>query len=296
VFEKNGFLEVGGFALGALLIRIGALVGTTSVLLVLILGGVRVFFNMSRDGLLPGWLARISKRGSPATGTLFYGGFTAVFAALLTLGNAVNLVNIGTLFAFFMVIVAVWVFRWSRPDVERPFRMPMWSLMNNRDGKPILPMLVILGLLGTAALVSQLDDFTLWASLTWTGIGLIFYALYSVRNSNEASHRHGGRGPEGGSGGRPASLTTGVTLDEDRVPNPPTHAKHKAAAPHSPGGAFRHLGYTLYRRDIATKAGGSRPLYFFAKATPKSGSPAPKPDGYNVGVNDRTGLPYLTKG
>jgi basic amino acid/polyamine antiporter, APA family len=269
-------------------------VGTTSVLLVLILGGVRVFFNMSRDGLLPGWLARISKRGSPATGTLFYGGFTAVFAALLTLGNAVNLVNIGTLFAFFMVIVAVWVFRWSRPDVERPFRMPLWNLAKNRDGKPILPVLVILGLLGTAALVSQLDPFTLWASLTWTGIGLIFYAIYSVRNSNEAHHRHGGSGPEGGTGGRPAAMTTGVTIDEDLAPNPPK------APPAAPGSfrerAFQHGGYTLYRRDIETKAGGSRPLYFFAKGTPKSGVPAAKPDGYNVGVNDRTGLPFLTKG
>jgi hypothetical protein len=187
-----------------------------------------------------------------------------------------------------MVIVAVWVFRWSRPDVERPFRMPVWSLANNRDGKPILPMLIILGLLGTAALVSQLDSFTLWASLTWTGIGLLFYAFYSVRNSNEAHHRHGGSGPEGGSGGRPASLTTGVTIDEDLAPNPPS----KAAS----GGGFRHLGYSLYRRDIPTKDGGSRPLYFFAKGTPKSGVPSEKPSGYNVGVNDRTGLPYLTKG
>ncbi|HJQ93398.1 MAG TPA: amino acid permease, partial [Candidatus Thermoplasmatota archaeon] len=221
LFEQNGFLEVGGFALGALLIRIGAIVGTTSVLIVLILGGVRVFFNMSRDGLLPGWLARISKRGSPATGTLFYGGFTAVFAALLTLGNAVNLVNIGTLFAFFMVILAVWVFRWSRPDVERPFRMPVWSVWTNRAGKPVLPILTILGLLGTGALIVSLDEFTLWASLTWTGLGLLFYALYSIRNSNEADHRHGGSGPEGGSGGRPAALTTGVTIDEDQAPNPP---------------------------------------------------------------------------
>jgi APA family basic amino acid/polyamine antiporter len=293
VFEQNGFLQVGGFALGALLIRVGAIVGTTSVLIVLILGGVRVFFNMSRDGLLPKWLSRISKRGAPAAGTLFYGGFTAVFAALLTLGNAVNLVNIGTLFAFGMVIVAVWVFRWSRPDVERPFRMPMWTIAKNRDGKPILPMMAILGLLGIIALIALLDEFTLWASLTWTGIGMLFYAFYGIRNSNEADHRHGGSGPEGGSGGRPAAMTTGVTIDQDMAPNPPK------APPAAPGNfrerAFQHKGYTLYRRDIETKGGGTRPLYFFAKGTPKSGVPADKPAGYDVGVNDRTGLPYLTK-
>ncbi|HUR26030.1 MAG TPA: amino acid permease [Candidatus Thermoplasmatota archaeon] len=282
VFEQNGFLEFGGVAYGALLVRIGAIIGTTSVLLVLILGGVRVFFNMSRDGLLPKFLGRISKHGTPAVGTLFYGGFTAVFASLLTLGNAVNLVNIGTLFAFFMVILAVWRLRWSRPDVERPFRSPMWSVWNNADGKPILPMMALLGMVGVVFLINGLDTFTKWASLLWTGLGLLVYSLYSIRRSREAHHRH-----TDPAGGEPPALTTGVTSEADLVPDPPTR-----------GGAssFHHLGYTLYRRDIATKAGGSRPLYFFAKGTPKSGVPSAKPDGYNVGVNGRTGLPYLTKG
>ncbi|MFA5943981.1 MAG: amino acid permease [Candidatus Thermoplasmatota archaeon] len=278
VFEQNGFLEVGGFALGALLIRIGALVGTTSVLLVLILGGVRVFFNMSRDGLLPAWLNKVSSRGAPAAGTLFYGGFTVVFAGLLTLGRAIDLVNIGTLFAFLMVVLATWVFRIRRPDVERPFRMPMWSVLT-RNGKPYIPMLPILGIIGIGVLIWKLETFTHVAALTWTGIGLLFYALYSIRNSREAHDRH-----TIPIGGRPSALTTGVTTAHDLAPDPGALAT-----------GFRHLGYTLYRRDIETKSGATRPLYFFAKGTPKSGVPSAKPSGYGVGVNDRTGLPYLRK-
>jgi APA family basic amino acid/polyamine antiporter len=195
VFEQNGFLTgsnvFGGadeFAYGALIIRIGALIGTTSVLLVLILGGVRVFFNMSRDGLLPGWMSRVSARGAPAATTLLYGAFTLCFAALLDLGAAVNLVNIGTLFAFFMVILAVWRFRRSRPDVERPFRMPLWSI-DDRQGRPIVAFLPLLGMLGVAALIVSLDGFTLLASLVWAGIGLVVYGLYGVRHSREAGER-----------------------------------------------------------------------------------------------------------
>lgn len=285
VFEENGFLQFGGVALGALLIRIGAIVGTTSVLIVLILGGVRVFFNMSRDGLLPRGLSRISKRGTPAFGTLFYGGFTAVFAALLTLGDAVNLVNIGTLFAFFMVILAVWVFRVRRPDIERPFRMPMWTLAKTRTGKPVVPLLTILGLLGTAALIASLDRFTLWASLTWTGAGLLVYAAYGIRHSREAHDRHGAP-----TGAETPALTLGVGKSFDLAPNPQDRRKDPDLA-----GAYVHKGYTLYRRTVVNKDGSERSLYFFSRGAPKSGRPSPLPKGYSVGVNERTGLPFLRK-
>ncbi|MES2153667.1 MAG: amino acid permease [bacterium] len=194
VFEQHGALSItlsngSHFSLGALLVRLGAMIGTTSVLLVLILGGVRVFFNMSRDGLLPGWMSKVGPRGNPAKTTWFYGAFTLFFAGLLTLDAAVELVNIGTLFAFFMVVLAVWMFRRRRPDVERPFRMPLWSVMN-RNGKPVLPILTILGLLGIMALIFSLDPFTLVASAAWAGLGLLVYAFYGIRHSKEAHHRH----------------------------------------------------------------------------------------------------------
>jgi APA family basic amino acid/polyamine antiporter len=189
VFEQNRVLMVNGVSLGAILVRVGALIGTTSVLLVLILGGVRVFFNMSRDGLLPGWMHHVSARGAPARTTLFYGAFTMAFAGLLTLGAAVDIVNIGTLFAFAMVILATWVFRLRRPDVERPFRMPLWSVVN-RDGRPLLPLLSLLGILGVIIMVASLDKFTILASVTWAGLGFLVYAFYGVRHSKEAAERH----------------------------------------------------------------------------------------------------------
>lgn len=191
IFEQEGI----GWA--AALIRIGALIGITSVLLVLILGGVRVFFNMSRDGLLPRWMATVHPRfGTPARTTMLYGGLTLSFAGFFTLGRAVELVNIGTLFAFLMVIIAVMVFRRRRPDVPRPFRM---------RGVPVLN---VLGGLAILALIFSLGDFTLVAFVTWTGIGLLLYALYGVRHSVEMRERAGleptkKTGGAGGTGGAP---------------------------------------------------------------------------------------------
>jgi APA family basic amino acid/polyamine antiporter len=132
---------------------------------------------------------RVSSRGAPAATTLFYGAFTMAFAGLLTLGAAVDIVNIGTLFAFAMVILAVWVFRIRRPDIERPFRMPLWSVWT-KDGRPLLPLLSILGIIGIAIMVASLDKFTILASVTWAGLGFIVYAFYGVRNSKEAAERH----------------------------------------------------------------------------------------------------------
>ena len=61
-------------------------------------------------------------------------------------------------------------------------------------------------------------------------------------------------------------------------------------------GPFRHGEYTLYRRDVDVNGGGQRTLYFFARSTPRSGTPSAKPSGYHVGVNERTGLPFLKRG
>jgi len=189
VEEPFGFVfEQAGYGWAAILVRVGALIGTTSVLLVLILGGVRVFFNMSRDGLLPAWMSRVSARGNPSATTMFYGALAILVAGFATLSVATLVVNVGTLFAFFMVILATWVFRVRRPDVERPFRMPMWSLVNV-GGRPLLPVFVLLGLVGTAALIISLGAFTLWAAVTWAGLGLLVYAFYGVRHSREAGER-----------------------------------------------------------------------------------------------------------
>lgn len=69
-----------------------------------------------------------------------------------------------------------------------------------------------------------------------------------------------------------------------------------AAAPAAPAGPFTFQGYTLYSRDVALASGGRRTIWFFSKRSPASGTPSPKPAGYHVGVNERTGLPFLKKG
>ncbi|MHB8633776.1 MAG: APC family permease [Thermoplasmatota archaeon] len=273
--EPFGYVfEHAGMGWAAVLVRVGALIGTTSVLLVLILGGVRVFFNMSRDGLLPPWMSRVSRRGAPAATTVFYGIMTAVFAGLLTLGFAVDLVNIGTLFAFLMVIVAAWVFRIRRPDVERPFRMPMWSVWTV-DGKPYLPLFCVVGIIGTAALIFSLEAITLVAAVAWAGVGLLVYGLYGIGHSREAHSRHvpaDQERPDPFSRGRPAGDLGGAAASSGQV------------------GPYRHAGYTLYRRET-----GGKPVYFFSKAASTSGMPSPLPAGFEVGSNPKSGLPYLKR-
>ncbi|MEK6976341.1 MAG: amino acid permease [Candidatus Thermoplasmatota archaeon] len=278
----------------ASLVRIGALIGTTSVLLVLILGGVRVFFNMSRDGLLPAWMSKVSSRGTPGSTTLLYGGFTMVFAGFLTLGSAVELVNIGTLFAFVMVVLGAWIFRIRRPDVERPFKMPMWSIYT-RNGKPYVPLFVIFGVIGILALIFSLTRFTLVAFVTWAGIGLLVYALYGIRNSKEAHARHGGHElPDPFTGGKPAGDLGGsqrADAEEEATQAVAAKAARPAPAkPHKAGKAFTHNGFTLYARET-----NGRNLYFFARNEPKSGHASALPAGYEVGENSKTGLPFLRK-
>jgi amino acid transporter len=92
-----------------------------------------------------------------------------------------------------MVVLATWLFRLRRPDIERPFRMPLWAI-KDRQGRPIVPFFTILGLLGILALMFSLKAFTLWASVTWAGIGLLVYAFYGVRHSKEAHDRLGAHG------------------------------------------------------------------------------------------------------
>jgi hypothetical protein len=171
--------------------------------------------------------------------------------------------------------------------VERPFRMPLWTIAKTRKGTPVLPMLTILGLLGVGGLIVSLDGFTLLAFLTWAGVGLLFYAFYGIRNSREAHGRHLAVGAQ------PVAMTLGVPQDQDLIHDP---KPRRVPAPRSaPSGAFTHEGYSLYKRTVVNKDGSERSLYFFAKGQPKSGEPSAKPKGYSVGVNERTGLPYLRK-
>jgi len=161
-----------GIPWGAALVSAGAIAGLTSVLIVTLFGQSRIFFAMSRDGLLPRFFARVHPvYRTPATVTIITGGTTAVIAGLLPLGTIVELVNIGTLSAFCIVAITVLALRRTEPDAPRPFRTPL---------VPIVPLLCLLFCLG---LISVLPTVTLLRFIVWLIIGLVLYFLYGFRHS-----------------------------------------------------------------------------------------------------------------
>ncbi|MBW8772959.1 MAG: amino acid permease, partial [Gemmatimonadetes bacterium] len=126
-----------GYALSVarVFIGVGAVVAMSSVLLVFQLGQPRIFFSMARDGLLPRWAAKIHpKYKTPHVTTIITGVVVASFSAFVNIDEAVELTNIGTLFAFVLVAVGVIVLRIREPNRPRPFRVP---------GSPITPLLAI---------------------------------------------------------------------------------------------------------------------------------------------------------
>ena len=180
-FEANGLLWA------ANLIRAGAIIGITSVLMVLLMGGPRVFFALARDGLLPrSWSAVHPKYGTPYRTTIGTGIGVAVVAGFGTLGIAGQLTNIGTAFAFSLVCLAVVVLRYTKPDLARPFRVPL------NIGR--FPILAALGALLCFGLMMSTGRFTILAFFGWMGLGLMAYALYGIRKSKLFGHV--GRGPQ----------------------------------------------------------------------------------------------------
>ena len=156
---------------GAVL-SLGALIAITSVVLVILYGQVRIFFAMCRDGLLPRRLAKVSPRtGTPVGLTWFFAILISVLAALVPLDVIVELVNIGTLFAFILVNVGVIVLRRTRRDLERPFRVPF------------VPVVPIIGILLCGVLLAGLPLDTWLRFIIWMAIGLVVYFTYSRRHS-----------------------------------------------------------------------------------------------------------------
>jgi APA family basic amino acid/polyamine antiporter len=161
-----------GNALAARLISIGAIVGLPSVLLVLLLGQSRIFYAMSRDGLIPPLFSRIHPRfRTPHVSTIIVGVFVALLAALAPLKALAELVSIGTLFAFVLVSGGVVVLRRVAPDLRRPFKCP---------GVPWIPIAAI----GFCAyMMVSLPRQTWVRFVLWLVAGLVIYFVYSVRHS-----------------------------------------------------------------------------------------------------------------
>ena len=154
------------------LVSAGAICGLTSVIMILMLGQSRVAFAMSRDNLLPRYLARSHPRfGTPYRITILTGIVVALIAAFTPISEIAELVNIGTLFAFVLVSIGVIVLRRTRPDLPRSFRTPL---------VPIVPILAVLFCVG---LMLSLPGITWIRFLIWMALGVVFYFLYSYSHS-----------------------------------------------------------------------------------------------------------------
>jgi len=166
-FQQNGL----GWAEG--IISVAAVIGITSVLLVMLLSAPRVFLAMARDGLLPRevFSAVHPKFRTPWKSTILIGAFVCAMAGFLPIGMLLHLTNIGTLLAFVIVCTAVLIMRRKHPEADRPFRCP-W-----------VPVVPILGILTCLLLMFSLPTANWWRLGAWLALGLLIYVFYGRHHS-----------------------------------------------------------------------------------------------------------------
>ncbi|HRP08485.1 MAG TPA: amino acid permease, partial [Gemmatimonadales bacterium] len=154
------------------LVNIGAITGLASVVLVMLMGQPRIFYAMSRDGLLPPVFGKVhAKYGTPWLATIITGCVAMGIAGIFPIGLLGELVSIGTLLAFVIVCGGIIVLRRTQPDMPRPFRTPL------------VPLVPILGILTCGALMYWLPTDT-WIRLgVWMAIGLVIYFAYGKSHS-----------------------------------------------------------------------------------------------------------------
>ncbi|MDR7301293.1 amino acid permease [Haloactinomyces albus] len=173
----------------ATLISVGALIGLTTVVMVLLLGQTRVLFAMARDGLLPRPLAKTGQRGTPVRTTLLVGTAVMLASGFFEFSRLAEMVNVGTLFAFSLVSLGVIVLRRTRPDLPRGFRAPL---------VPLVPILAIIACLW---LMINLTVLTWIRFAIWMIVGVAIYFLYS-RNHSVLGQRQASEVSDGGALGR----------------------------------------------------------------------------------------------
>ncbi|MGV3557183.1 APC family permease [Larkinella arboricola] len=154
------------------IITLAATVGLVSVMLVMMLGQTRVFLGMAKDGLLPGFFREIHpKFKTPWKSTVLVGTIVSIVAAFTPISLLGDMTSFGTLFAFAMVCLAVWILRRRDPDRERPFRAPALNI--------IAP----LGIIVNTVLIFNLSGLAQKLAVVWLLLGMIVYFVYSRRNS-----------------------------------------------------------------------------------------------------------------
>ncbi|MFJ3959225.1 amino acid permease [Arthrobacter sp. NPDC090010] len=160
-----------GMPVIATIISAFAVLSILTVMLTFLLGVTRVWFSMSRDGLLPKWFSKVDRGGTPQRVTWIAGAAAALLAGVLPIRQVADLTNIGILAAFVVVSVSVIVFRYSRPDAPREFRLPL------------MPVVPLIGVVASLFLISQLHWETWLRFGVWLVIGLVIYFAYGRKNS-----------------------------------------------------------------------------------------------------------------
>jgi len=167
------------------LVELGAIAGLATVMLVMLLGQSRVFYSMSRDGLLWPWASKIHPRfRTPYISSIVVGIFVALLAMLVPLSILDEMTSVGTLLAFALVSAGVWIMRVKHPELNRPFKTPM------------VPLVPILGILFSTLLIVSLSGYTLMRLVVWLVIGLFIYFGYGRKHSKVQAMHESGPVPE----------------------------------------------------------------------------------------------------
>ena len=165
-------IDVTGVRWGSMVVKLGAICGLSSTMVVMLLGQSRVFFSMSKDGLLPAWASKVHPRfRTPYLSTIFVGLCVALAGALTPIDVLGEMVSIGTLLAFVIVCAGVWVLRARGTEVKRNFVTP-W-----------VPFTPIMGILISGYMMYSLQTATWIRLVVWLVIGLIIYFAYSRKHS-----------------------------------------------------------------------------------------------------------------
>lgn len=155
------------------IIKVGAVLGLSSTMVVMVMGQPRVFYSMSKDGLLPKWAAKVHpKYQTPHITTMITGAIVAILAGFVPINLLGELVSIGTLFAFVIVGTGIIILRSSNPNLNRPFKVPL------------VPFIPIATVVSAAYLMNSLPLDTWIRLIVWMSIGLVIYFAYSYSHSN----------------------------------------------------------------------------------------------------------------
>jgi APA family basic amino acid/polyamine antiporter len=161
-----------GYGWLAKFVTVAILAGFSSVILVMLLGQSRVFYSMSRDGLVPPVFSQLHpKFRTPYKSNLIFFVFTALFAAFIPDSVVGDMTSIGTLFAFMLVCAGVWIMRVRRPEIPRGFRVAG------------LPVVAVLGIATCGLMIYGLGKETWYRLIIWLAIGLVFYFAYGKSHS-----------------------------------------------------------------------------------------------------------------